>query len=154
MQNIKSFTAVSLAAILAYFQPIHSVLVSITCLFLINFIFGLVTGIATNKERFNFRKAFDCISEISVFLVILSVIFFIGDHLGANGEAMQAVSTITYTLIYFYSVNILRNLQLLLPWSKSIAALHKIFSIEVLPRISRFLSKEDIPSSMGKSHRV
>ena len=146
MQTTKSFIAVSLASILAYFQPIGSILTAILWLFLLNFIFGLVAGIVANKESFNFRKAFACVTEASVFLVILSAIFYIGDHLGARGGAMQAISTITYTLLYFYSVNIFKNLRQLLPGSKSIAWLYNLLSIEMisrLPRLSRMFRRMD-----------
>jgi len=146
MQTTKSFIAVSLATILAYFEPIESILTAILWLFLLNFMFGLVAGIVSNKESFNFRKAFMCVTEASVFLVILSAIFYIGDHLGARGGAMQAISTITYTLLYFYSVNIFKNLRLLLPGNKSIAWLYNLLSIEMiskLPQLSQLFHKMD-----------
>jgi len=86
VESIKSFITISLSAILAYFQPIHSVLEAITLLFVLNFIFGLFAGVIVNKEKFSFKKAFRCISEVSISLFILASVFFIGDHAGAKGR--------------------------------------------------------------------
>lgn len=154
MQPIKQFTAISFAAVLAYFQPIHSLLVAISALFVVNFVFGLITGITTNNERFCFRKAFACVGEASVFLVILSAIFFIGDHLHVQGQALQAISTVTYALIYFYVANILKNLNQLMPWSKTLAFLQRLVSFELLPKMNRFLEKgeEDALNHQAASH--
>jgi hypothetical protein len=145
MEKIKSFAVVSIAAILAYFEPIQSVLAAVTWLFVLNFLFGLLAGVIAQKESFNFRKAFVCVSEASVFLLILAVVFYIGDHIGVRTGALQAVSTITYALIYFYAVNIFKNLRQLFPGSKAIAFIHYLISVEVLqklPHLNRFLSKD------------
>jgi len=145
MEKIKVFAAVSISAILAYFEPIQNVLVSVSWLFVLNFLFGLLAGLVANKERFSFRKAFVCISEASVFLLILAVVFYIGDHIGVRAGALQAVSTITYALIYFYSVNIFKNLRQLFPGSKTIAFIHYLISVEILqklPHLNNFLRKE------------
>jgi len=144
MESLKSLIAVSLAAILAYFEPVHHVLTAILLLIALNFIFGLIAGIVANKETFSFKKAFACVREASVFLLVLATVFFIGDHLGARGESLQAVSTIAYALAYFYSVNISKNLRELFPESKPIAFLYYLLSIEALsklPQVSNFLKK-------------
>lgn len=135
MTTIKSFLAMSIAAVLAYFEPIGSLLTSLTLLFVLNFVAGLLAGLLAQRERFSFRKSFLCVTEMSVFLLILTCTFFIGDHVGDQPGALQAVSTITYTLLYFYSENILRNLRLLLPKSKAIALLHDLVSIRLLGRM-------------------
>lgn len=145
MESIKSFISVSLAAMLAYFQPIHSVLSAISLLFVLNFIFGLVAGLFANGERFDFKKAFRCITEASILLFILASAFYIGDHAGAKGETLQAISTIVYALIYFYSVNIFKNLVQLLPRSKSIAFIYNLISVGLItkiPYLNDFLKKE------------
>ena len=146
MQTSKSFIAVSIAAVLAYFRPIENLLMSVTLICIINFAFGLIAGVVVNREKFNFRKAFLCISETSVFLFVLSTVFFISDHITTTGASMQAISTITYALIYFYSVNIFKNLITLFPGSKALAWIYNLLSIELLnrlPRMSAVFSKID-----------
>ena len=135
MTTIKSFLAMSIAAMLASFEPISNLLVSLTLLFVINFVAGLLAGLLAQRERFSFRKSLLCVTEMSVFLLILTCTFFIGDHVGDQLGALQAVSTIAYTLLYFYAENILRNLRLLLPNSKVLSLMHDLLSIEVLKRL-------------------
>ena len=135
MQTSKSFIAVSIAAVLAYFRPIENLLMSVTLICIINFAFGLIAGVVVNREKFNFRKAFLCISETSVFLFVLSTVFFISDHITTTGASMQAISTITYALIYFYSVNIFKNLITLFPGSKALAWIYNILSIELFRKM-------------------
>lgn len=135
MQHIKTFLAISIASVLAYFEPIGNILTAIALLFVLNFVFGLLASLLASRESFNFRKAFVCVSEASMYLLLLACTFFIGDHLGLRAGALQAVSTVTYTLLYFYSVNILKNLKALLPHSKVIVFLHNVVSIEILKRI-------------------
>jgi hypothetical protein len=63
----------------------------------------------------------------------------------ATTGALQAVSTITYALIYFYAVNIFKNLRQLFSGSKAITFIHYLISVEVLqklPHLNRFLSKD------------
>jgi hypothetical protein len=146
MTTSKSFIAISLSSILAYFQPIQSLLMSVTLICIINFAFGLITGVIVNREKFNFKKAFLCISETSVYLCILSTVFFISDHITTPGTSMQAISTITYALIYFYSVNILKNLITLFPGSRPLAWMYNLLSIELikrLPRMNTIFTKMD-----------
>jgi hypothetical protein len=145
MESLKSFIAVSLAAILAYFEPVQQVLTAILLLVALNFIVGLVADLIANRKAFSFRKAFTCIRETSVFLLLLATVFFIGDHLQAKAEALQAISTIAYALVYFYSVNIGKNLRLIFPKSKLIAILYHVLSIEILsklPKTMHFQKKE------------
>ena len=57
MESIKSFITISLSAILAYFQPIHSVLEAIALLFVLNFIFGLFAGVLVNRAKIQFQQS-------------------------------------------------------------------------------------------------
>jgi len=136
MESLKSFITVSLAAILAYFEPVQHVLAAILLLFALNFIFGLVADLVSSRN-FSFRKAFSCIREASVFLLVLASVFFIGDHLEAKAEALQMISTIAYALVYFYSVNICKNLRQIFPESKPIAILYDLLSIEILSKLPK-----------------
>jgi phage-related holin len=136
MESLKSFIAVSLAAILAYFEPVQHVLAAMLLLFALNFIFGLVADLVSSRN-FSFRKAFSCIREASVFLLVLASVYFIGDHLEAKAEALQMISTIAYALVYFYSVNICKNLRQIFPKSKPIVLIYDLLSIEILSKLPK-----------------
>lgn len=137
MNQIKTFAAVSVASLAAYFEPVQSILAGISWLIVLNFLFGLVANVVRRREAFRLRKALRCISEAVVFLLLLVSIFYIGDHLGSRGESIQAVSTIAYAMSYFYALNIGKNLKVLFPGSKAIAFLYGLLSIEVLAELAR-----------------
>lgn len=150
MESIKSFIAFSLAALAAYFQPIQDILTAIVWILGANFALGLLAGILVNKESFDFRKAFYCIIEAVVFFALLSFVFIIGDKINNREGAIQCISAITYALLYFYGVNIFKNLKRLLPSSKLIAFIYYVISIEFvdkIPYLKEFLKIEGVVSN-------
>lgn len=98
-------------AIMAYLKPIEGELLSLLLIFMLNFLFGYLSGMIANNEDFSFRKAFQCIGHAAVFFVLCAAIYVIGRAKGQMAGAVQCVSVITYLVLYFYGLNILRNLR-------------------------------------------
>ena len=98
-------------AVLAYLKPIEGELWSLFLIFFVNFVFGYLSGMIAKGEDFNFKKAFRCIGEATVFFILCTAIYAIGKFKGQEAGALQCVSFITYTIIYFYSTNVLKNLM-------------------------------------------
>lgn len=111
LEQAKSFIVGIVMALLAYLKPIEGELWSLFVIFLLNFAFGYLSGMIANGEDFNFKKAFRCICEASVFFVLCLSIYAIGRFKGQETGALQCVSFITYTIIYFYGINVLKNLK-------------------------------------------
>ena len=55
--------------------------------------------------------------------------------MGNPAGAIQCISGVVYAIIYFYTVNILRNAHKLLPKSKVIHFLFYVLSFEVIKKI-------------------
>ena len=147
MESIRNFIGFSFAAIAAYFNPIQDILSAVFYILVINFIVGLFSGLLVNKEPFSFKKAFYCFIEALVFLSLIAVIFFIGDKINNRSGALQCISGITYALIYFYSVNVFKNLKRLFPKNKLIAFIYYVISIEFVdkvPYLKEFLKIEGV----------
>ena len=130
-------------AILAYLKPIEGELWSLFLVFFLNFFFGYLSGMIANREDFNIKKAFRCIGEASVFFVLCTAIYAIGKLKGQDGGALQCVSFITYTIIYFYGTNVLKNLKKIFkphtaPWLV-ISFLYYVLRFKFIERIP-FLS--------------
>ena len=96
-----------LTGLAAYLNPISGDIKSLVALFFFNFLFGLAAGLLANNESFSLKKAFRCIIEAMVFFLLVAAIYFIGYHKGNPDGALQCVSFITYSIFYFYGVNIL-----------------------------------------------
>lgn len=153
MESIRNFIGFSLAAIAAYFSPIQNILLAVLCVLAVNFLMGLIAGVLVSKEPFSFRKAFYCFIEALVFFALIALIFFVGDKINNKEGALQCISGMTYALIYFYGVNIFKNLKRLLPSNKVIAFIYYVVSIEFvdkIPYLKEFLKIEGVNSKDGQ----
>jgi hypothetical protein len=142
-EQVKNVVVGIAMAILAYLKPIEGELWSLFLVFFLNFFFGYLSGMVANREDFNIKKAFRCIGEASVFFVLCTAIYAIGKLKGQDGGALQCVSFITYTIIYFYGTNVLKNLKKIFkphtaPWLV-ISFLYYVLRFKFIERIP-FLS--------------
>lgn len=127
---------VTVASVLVgYFAPLRDVVFVIFFVFLLNCIFGLVAGVGVEGESFSLKKFFRCISETLVFYVIVLSIYLVGEKMGNSAGAIQCISGVVYAIIYFYTVNILRNAHKLLPNTKAIKFMYYVMSFEVIKKI-------------------
>ena len=139
MDYIKNLIAALFTGLAAYLSPLSGELSSLLAVFLLNFFVGLLAGLIINKESWNFKKAFRCILEATAFLLLICAIYYIGEHKGNPQGALQCVSFVTYSVFYFYGVNILRNLKNLFPNAslgyKVSAFLYYVASVEFVKKI-------------------
>lgn len=104
-------------------------------IFAANFFTGLFAGVLVQHEGFIFRKAFKCISEAAVISGLMAMILFVGDNIDNHDGAMSAISLAVYALIYFYGVNILKNLNRIFPKNRYIDFLYYVLSFEMIKKI-------------------
>ena len=148
MDYFKNLLIGLITGIAAYLNPISGEIKSLIAVFALNFICGLLTSLLINHESFSFKKVWRCIVEATIFFALVSCIYFIGEHKGNPEGALQCVSFITYSVFYFYGVNILRNIKEILPNSsngyKVVAFLHYVLSVEFIkniPYLTNYLQK-------------
>lgn len=98
-------------ALLSYLSPIEGELWSLFIIFVLNFLFGYLSGMIANGEEWDNKKALRCIGEATVFFVLCAAVYAIGRFKGQMEGATQCVSFITYLVLYFYGINILRNMK-------------------------------------------
>lgn len=134
-ENIKNLFVGTVTVLAAYFAPIQNMIFCILFVFLLNFLVGLISGIRVNDEKFSLKKFFRCIVESMVYYLLVAAIFVVGDHMQNQGGALQCITGITYAIIYFYAVNGLRNLHLLMPQSKGLGFIYYVVSLEGIKRI-------------------
>lgn len=149
----KSVVIGIVTAVLAYLRPIEGEMWSLFLIFLLNFAFGYLSGMVANGEEFEFRKAFKCICEATVFSVLCVAIYALGKLKGQEAGSLQCVSFITYTIIYFYGLNILKNLKKVFqretaPWMV-VAFLYYVLRfkfIERIPFLSDYMNIKTAPA--------
>lgn len=156
MENIKALIIGIITGIAAYLNPIAGDIVSMLAVFTLNFIFGLLAAIVACNESFSFRKAWKCVTEATIFFVLVCAVYFIGQQKDNIEGAMQCISFVSYSVFYFYGVNMLRNMKLLLPGSRTIAFIYEVASIEFakkIPGLSYYINKQkDNNSNTIKRH--
>jgi len=138
---------VTLCSILfGYFSPLRNIVFVIFFVFLLNCLFGLVAGVGVEGEKFNLKKFFRCILETLVFYVIVLSIYLVGEKMGNEQGALQCISGVVYAVIYFYAVNILRNMHTIFPENRWVKFLFYVLSFEVIkkiPYLQQFQERKD-----------
>lgn len=139
MDYIKGLVVGFITSVAAYLNPISGEIQGLIALFAINFMAGLVADILIEKDGFSFKKAFHCITEATAFFALICTIYYIGEHKGNAAGALQCISFITYSILWFYGVNILKNLkQIFKPATvagKVFNFLYYVLSVEFLKKI-------------------
>lgn len=149
IMDIKDVIIGVMLAVLAFLKPIEGELWSLVVVFGLNFLFGYLSGMIANGEDFSLKKAVVCVGHACVFFVLCLAIYGIGKLKGQEAGAMQCVSFFTYLVIYFYGLNILRNLKAMFkkgtaPWhvvSFLYYALRFKF-VERIPYLSDYLNRD------------
>ena len=143
IDEIKGVIAGIFIAMLSYFAPLKGELSILMAIFSLNFAAGYFVDILVNNGHFSFIKSWHAVEEVAVFVIIVATLYYIGEHKKRGPEALACVSFVTYSVVYFYSLNILRNLkQLFVPGSVGgnvVSFLYYVMSFEAIKKIP-FLS--------------
>lgn len=110
IEQIKNIIIGIVLAIIAYLEPIDGELKTLFLVFFLNFLFGYLSGMVKGED-FSLKKALVCIAHATVFFVLCGAVYVVGRLKGQMAGAVQCVSFITYLIMYFYGLNILRNLK-------------------------------------------
>lgn len=139
MGEVKSAIIAIITAMLAYLQPIADNIFAMVVLLGLNFIVGLLAGLISQNESFDWRKALQCIKEAAYLFVVVAAIFIIGRLNGNYEGSIWCVSVVVYAMCYFYAMRILRNLKALIPEKSPaysvINFLYSTLSMELVKRI-------------------
>lgn len=118
-----------------FFHPIHDFLLVVFVLFILNFIYGLLSDILRGGE-FSLKKAFQSIWYVVGFMLLLFLAFGIGKKMHIDDESVISfTSWITWVVIYFYSINILRNWKEIQPKNEVVSFLYWVLSVKFVEKI-------------------
>ena len=97
--------------------------------------------------------------EAAIFFLLVGAIYFIGERKGNAPEALQCISFVTYIVVYFYAMNILRNLMFIFPDNSSVWKvthfLHYILSVEFvkkIPGLQNYINKANEHENEPERH--
>lgn len=153
-ETIRNLLVTVTGVLLGYFAPLKDIVFVIFFIFLLNCLFGLIAGIGVEGERFSLKKFFRCIMETMVFYVIVLSIYVVGEKMGNPDGAIQCISGVVYAIIYFYTVNILRNTHKLFPKTRWVKFLYYVLSFEIIAKIPALKGfqehKDEVEESIRK----
>lgn len=148
IEQIKNMAVGIVLAILAYLEPIESELQSLFLVFFLNFLFGYLSDMVKGED-FSLKKALVCIGHAAIFFVLCAAVYVIGRLKGQMEGAVQCVSFITYLVIYFYALNILRNCKMIFkegtaPWHvvNTLYFILRFKFIEKIPYLKEYLDTQ------------
>ena len=147
-EQIKNMIVGIVLAILAYLDPIDGELQSLFLVFFLNFLFGYISGMVKGED-FSFKKAIVCVGHATVFFILCASVYVIGRAKGQLDGSVQCVSFITYLVLYFYSLNILRNCKKIFkdgtaPWHvvNTLYYILRFKFIENIPYLREYLDSQ------------
>jgi hypothetical protein len=147
MDTVRSYVSCTVAALIAYFHPVENILIAVMSVLFANFLLGIISAKLVQHEKFDFKKGFMCFIEAFIFFALISFVFFVGDHIDKPEGALQCISAMTYVLIYFYGVNISKNLCRLMPENKVFKFIYWLISVEFInhiPYLRQFLKLDGV----------
>lgn len=145
------------SGVLSLLSPIQKFMGAMIVLFVLNFLFGLLSAIV-NKEGWSTKKAMWFFGYCAIFFVTCASLFIIGHFMGQPDEAQAVVKCICFLAIYIFCTNIVRNWKSLLvegtAWYKFVDLLYYVLTMEViekLPIVKRWQEQAPSqPSPVGK----
>lgn len=135
MERLREILGCVIASTFSAIAPIQEILEACMLVFALNLLAGMAAGLLVQAEKFTFGKFFTCVMEAAVICLLIAMVLTIGDKIDNHEGAMSAISVIVYALIYFYGVNIFKNLARLFPSNRLIGFLHYVLSFEVVEKI-------------------
>jgi len=148
VEEIKYGLIAIITAIFAFIEPIAGDLYSMLLLFCANALFGVIADVLSGNtwDKKKFRQAF---VEALLFFAFVCLIYTIG-YLKCNmAGALQCVSFVSYSLVYYYGTNICRNMMNILPADtlghKVFCFIYSVLSVEFvkhIPYLQDYLNKK------------
>ena len=158
MSDLKSMLIMVVGGVLSLLSPIEKFMWAMIVLFILNFMFGLLSAIV-NKEGWSTKKAMWFFGYCAIFFVTCASLFVIGHFMGQPDEAQAVVKCICFLAVYIFSVNIVRNWRSVLlkgtAWYKFVDLLYYVLTMEViekLPMVRRW-QEAGLDGTAGKSKK-
>jgi len=136
---LKPFIVLITTFIVSIFSPIQDVLYVLGLSFLFNIITGIVTDVHVNGKKFNLKKAFDSIFQLTFYGALVFFIHNVAVNLGSHTMGDKGVKYITFIVVYFYLCNIIRNAGLVFPKNKAIVFLYEVMTTQIFTRLKSAL---------------
>lgn len=152
----KTGIAAFIGSLMAFLQPVQNAMILLLIFAATDILFGIISGVIAQSERFNFKKFIQSAAYLLVYLGIVVMVYAVGKYQNDIDESLYIVKVITYVFIYFYSSNILKNLHILMPDNPVIRFMNYFLGLEFtkkLPILDNFLKRERDESGLEQADK-
>jgi len=135
MDSLRLTIVTVLSGFFAYMEPIQRAMFVLLFIFISDMLIAIFTDIAINRNRFNPKKFLTAFFYVAIYLCIIGGIYIVGERMEDTEPALFIDKIITYIFIYFYVINIFKNLRTIAPDNKPIAFIEYTIGLEFMKRI-------------------
>lgn len=135
----KELGYIIIAGIGSALLPVQDILVLLSLGFVFNIITGIVTDIHVNKARFDIKKAFNAITQLTFWATLVVFLDYGSRRMGEPQMGITAVKWITMIVIYFYLTNIFKNARQVYPNSQAVNFVYELLSTEIFARLKNMV---------------
>lgn len=141
IDTFKAATFAAFGALAAYFEPIERFLQVVALLYFANLIVAIVTDKLKNSSPPSIKKFWNSIKELTWYLFLIFLIFTVSERMDFEDGAIYVIKAVMALVIYFYSVNILKNATILSPQNRFVKVLYMLMTIDFLEKFAPWAKK-------------
>lgn len=134
-EKIKELFWLIIGTLSSVLMPVRETLIFLFISFVFNIFTGIVTDIHVNKAKFNLKKAFSSISQLTFYATCVVFLNYGTSLIGEENIGVIAVKWLTYIVVYFYLTNIFKNARQVYPNNLAINFIYELLSTEIFNRL-------------------
>lgn len=139
IEKAKSLFWIAITALASVFSPVENVLKLLMLAFIFNIITGIIADIHVNRAKFNLKKAFNAITQLSFYAMCVVFLDYGSKLIEEPSLGITAVKWLTYVVVYFYLTNIFKNAKQIYPTSQAINFIYDLLSTQIFDRLKEMV---------------
>lgn len=138
-EKTKELFWLTVTAVASILTPVQNTLILLFIAFVFNIATGIITDIHVNKAKFNLKKAFNSITQLTFYAACVVFLDYGARLLNEPEIGITAVKWLTYIVSYFYLTNIFKNARLVYPTNNAINFIYELLSTEIFDRLKNMV---------------
>ncbi len=139
VERIKELFWLIVGAMSSVLMPVRETLILLFVSFVFNIITGIITDVHVNKAKFNLKKAFNAVSQLTFYATCVVFLNYGTTLINEENIGLVAVKWLTYIVVYFYLTNIFKNARQLYPGNQAINFIYELLSTELFDRLKNMV---------------
>lgn len=139
VEKLKELFWLIMSALTSVLMPVKETLILLFITFVFNILTGIITDVHVNKAKFNLKKAFSAISQLTFYATCVVFLNYGTSLINEEQIGIIAVKWLTYIVVYFYLTNIFKNARQVYPNNPAINFIYELLSTELFDRLKNMV---------------